>query len=90
MKTWQPVPGNLITHWAEQVDPTCPLPEYPRPQMEREEWLNLNGLWNYAVTPKDQSYFSEVEGQILVPFSIESSLSGVKRPLMPDERNNFV
>ncbi len=49
---WHPEPGHLMTRWAKDVDPAAPLPEYPRPQMVRRDWLNLNGLWDYAVTGK--------------------------------------
>jgi len=83
---WHPVPGKIQTRWAKQVDPLCPLPEYPRPQMVRDEWINLNGLWEYAVLPQDQDIPDEYQEQILVPFPIESSLSGVYKPLQPDER----
>ena len=47
---WTPVGENIRTSWAEQMDPSNPLPAYPRPQMVRADWMNLNGLWNYAVT----------------------------------------
>ena len=50
------------------------------------EWQNLNGLWEYAITPKERPDFPGAQGQILVPFPLESALSGVKRPLDPDER----
>src|SRR5262245_48908868 len=50
---WHPVEGNLMTRWARQVDPARPLPEYPRPQMVRAQWQNLNGLWQFAITNKD-------------------------------------
>lgn len=46
---WQYAGNKIKTPWAEQIDPANPLPEYPRPQMEREQWLNLNGLWDYAI-----------------------------------------
>lgn len=75
---WHPVGDNIMTPWAEQVDPENVLPEYPRPQMVRQQWLNLNGLWNYAITPCDATTF-KAEGQILVPFAVESALSGVGR-----------
>lgn len=75
---WTPAGDNIMTRWAEEVDPAAPLPEYPRPQMVRAEWQNLNGLWNYAVTLAGAETF-ESEGKILVPFAIESSLSGVGR-----------
>lgn len=75
-----------MTRWAAQVDPTAPLPEYPRPQMVRPDWQNLNGLWDYAITAKDAKPPASFEGKILVPFAIESALSGVKRSLMPEQR----
>ena len=46
---WQPKDPPMLTRWAKDIDPKAPLPEYPRPQMTRGEWRNLNGLWNYAV-----------------------------------------
>lgn len=84
--TWQPVPGQLLTRWAGEVDPACPLPEYPRPQMTRPQWVNLNGLWEYAIVPKGQTDVQKYDGQILVPFAVESALSGVKKNLAPDQR----
>ena len=81
---WAPVGENVKTAWAEQVNPSNPLPEYPRPQMVRADWMNLNGLWNYAVTPAEAESY-EVQGQILVPFALESSLSGVGRVLKKGE-----
>src|SRR5215208_1004908 len=76
---WQKVPGKISSPWSEKVNPANPLPEYPRPQMERGSWMNLNGLWNYSVTLKDAQNTSSWNGKILVPFAIESSLSGVGR-----------
>ena len=85
--TWQPVPGQIMTRWAQDVSPEAVLPEYPRPQMVRPKWLNLNSLWEYAVRPRDQEVApTQSDGQILVPFAIESALSGVKRALEPHER----
>lgn len=83
---WKPVPGHIMTEWAGKVDPNSPLPEYPRPQLVRTNWMNLNGLWDYAVTGVDDPQPTKFEGQILVPFCIESALSGVKRTFTPDER----
>ncbi|MBE0542291.1 MAG: beta galactosidase jelly roll domain-containing protein [Verrucomicrobia bacterium] len=76
---WQPAKGPLMTRWAKDVSPKNAHPEYPRPQMVRKDWQNLNGLWNYAVTAKDASQPTGWDGQILVPFPIESALSGVMK-----------
>ena len=81
---WAPVGENIRTQWAEQLDPADPLPEYPRPQMIRSAWMNLNGLWDYAVTEASAETFT-AEGQILVPFALESSLSGVGKRLNKGE-----
>ncbi|MBO5860074.1 MAG: beta-galactosidase, partial [Alistipes sp.] len=78
---WKPAGDNLKTEWGENLDPNNVLPEYPRPIMEREKWQNLNGLWNYAIRPKDEAKPAEMDGDILVPFAVESSLSGVMKPL---------
>lgn len=85
-KVWQPVEGSLMTRWAQEVDPQRVLPEYPRPQMVRDQWMNLNGLWEYAIRPINDQEVSEYDGHILVPFAIESALSGVQKPLLPDQR----
>ena len=77
--TWSIVEGDIITPWGREVNIEEVLPEYPRPQGVREQWLNLNGLWEYAVTPKGDYEPKEYQGNILVPFPIESALSGVKR-----------
>ena len=74
---WKLVGDRIKTSWAEQVNPNNVLPEYPRPIMERKEWKNLNGLWEYAVITKGMHMPEQFEGEILVPFAIESSLSGV-------------
>jgi hypothetical protein len=76
---WKPVPGHIATRWAKDVSPANCHPEYPRPQMRRREWQSLNGLWDYAVTPIDAPRPDAWDGKILVPFPIESSLSGVGR-----------
>ena len=73
-----------MTPWADKVDPNNPLPEYPRPQLARDQWVNLNGLWDYAVTKRDDPQPPAFEGKILVPFCIESALSGVKRKFLPE------
>lgn len=83
---WKPVSGHIMTRWAAEVDPAKPLPEYPRPQMTRAEWLSLNGLWDYSISSKEAAARPAAEGQILVPFPLESALSGVKKPLKVDQQ----
>ena len=78
---WKPAGDKIKTAWAQNIDVHHILPEYPRPIMERPDWQNLNGLWNYAVLPVGQAVPKTYEGQILVPFGIESSLSGVGKTL---------
>ncbi len=70
-----------MTRWASDVSPTNSHPEYPRPQLARPEWENLNGLWDYAVRPLASGPPENYDGKILVPFPIESALSGVMKPL---------
>ncbi|MDR3309478.1 MAG: beta-galactosidase [Tannerella sp.] len=76
---WSPQGDKIKTQWAEQVNPQNVLPEYPRPLIERSQWSNLNGLWDYAVTERGAVEPAAFEGQILVPFAVESSLSGVMK-----------
>src|ERR1035441_826322 len=83
--SWQPVAGPLKTRWAKDVSPENAHPEYPRPQMVRQDWLNLNGLWDFAITSKDAKR-ATFQTQILVPFPVESALSGVMRPVSENER----
>lgn len=81
---WQPQGDRIRTSWAEQVNPSNVLPEYPRPIMERSAWMNLNGLWDYAIRPTGQVLADSYDGQILVPFCIESCLSGVQKQVGRD------
>ena len=74
---WKPAGDKIKTPWGEQLNPKNLLPEYPRPIMERHEWKNLNGSWNYAITKKGEAAPGNYQGEILVPFAVESSLSGV-------------
>ena len=84
---WQIAGDKITTPWSEQVDASkTPLPEYPRPQMVRENWLNLNGLWDYAIQPKANARPSSFEGKILVPFAVESALSGVGKMVGKDNK----
>lgn len=80
---WAPAGNDIKTKWADQVNPAAPLPEYPRPQMVRQGWMNLNGLWDYAILPSGENY-SKADGKILVPFAVESSLSGVGKEVGPE------
>lgn len=81
---WQPAGDRIGTEWGEKLDPQNVLPEYPRPQMTRTQvqdgWQNLNGLWTYAILPMGETP-EKYDGQILVPFAVESSLSGVGKRL---------
>ncbi len=86
MGNWQPTPGNIMTRWTKSVTPENAWLEYPRPQMRRPDWVNLNGLWKYAIVSKEQNYRFSFDNEILVPYPIESALSGVKHALQPDER----
>ncbi|RNC64129.1 glycoside hydrolase family 2 protein [Proteiniphilum sp. X52] len=81
---WQPAGDKIKTRWATQIDVDNVLPEYPRPIMERGEWQNLNGLWNYAILPVGKQKPTHFDGQILVPFAVESSLSGVQKRVGSD------
>jgi len=76
---WKPAGDKMKTEWANQIDPNRVWPEYPRPLMERNDWLNLNGLWNYAILSIGHIEPSLFDGKILVPFAVESSLSGVQK-----------
>lgn len=84
-KGWQPAEGPLTTPWTKDVTPDKVWPEYPRPQMVRDSWENLNGLWDYAIVAKDAQTPTAWDGEILVPFCAESALSGVKKAVLPDQ-----
>lgn len=83
---WEPAESRLNTPWTKDVSPDKVLPEYPRPQMVRTDWTNLNGLWSYAIRPAEEGEPAEWDGEILVPFAVESALSGVKKAVQPNER----
>jgi len=76
---WKPAAGPLVTRWAKQLSPDNVHPEYPRPQMVRQRWQNLNGLWQLAIAGPDEAMpvGKDLEKHILVPFPVESALSGV-------------
>ncbi|WP_240348452.1 glycoside hydrolase family 2 protein [Longitalea arenae] len=82
---WKPAGDRIMTSWAAKIDPQQPLPEYPRPQMVRNTWLNLNGQWQYSALPaSEQNIPTAYAGKILVPFAIESALSGVGKTVGKD------
>ena len=78
--------NKLNTIWTDKVNKSCPLSEYPRPQFERKTWLCLNGQYDYAITDANASMPKEYDGKITVPFSVETELSGVQKPLLPSQR----
>lgn len=83
---WKMQPVNIQTRWAKNVHPENALQDYPRPQLLRANWQNLNGLWLYAITDIGASAPTEYNGTILVPFPLESALSGVQKVLQPNQR----
>lgn len=85
---WKPIGNRIKTKWANKVNPNEVLPEYPRPIMERKDWKNLNGIWKYAIIQKGDRVPDKFDGEILVPFAIESSLSGVCKRI--DEKQELV
>jgi len=84
---WKPAGDKIKTKWTDSLDPKNILSEYPRPIMERCDWLNLNGLWFYAILPVGGNEPVQFDGKILVPFAIESSLSGVQKSV--DEKHEL-
>lgn len=84
----RPAGGELVTRWGRTVTADNAWPEYPRPQQVRSRWLNLNGQWNYALQPRTETSLrpERFDGQILVPFPVESHLSGVRRSVGADQR----
>ena len=78
---WCPAGNKIKTKWGKNLDPKNVWQEYPRPQLERKQWLNLNGIWSYSITDVNSQKPDNFDGEILVPFSIESSLSGVMKSL---------
>ncbi|HEY1186217.1 MAG TPA: glycoside hydrolase family 2 TIM barrel-domain containing protein [Gemmata sp.] len=82
---WKPAPAPLMTKWGKKVTPENAWREYPRPQLVRKDWQNLNGLWDYAITKKDAPAPETWDGKILVPFCTESALSGVGKRVTKDQ-----
>ena len=85
--SWEMVKGDMVTRWAQDVSPSNALPEYPRPTLRRKQWKNLNGLWEFAIRPAEEKQEpEEFDGHILVPFSVASALSGVKKTVVETDR----
>jgi beta-galactosidase/beta-glucuronidase len=85
-QTWKPIEGKIMTEWAEKVDPAKTHPDHPRPQLVRETWLSLNGLWDYAIVGVNENQPANFSGEILVPFAVESALSGVGKSVGKDNK----
>jgi hypothetical protein len=86
MAAWTPKPSPMTTPWTNQVPVDNPLPEYPRPQLTRPDWANLNGIWNFAVTGANAGQPSSFTEQIRVPFPAESALSGIQRKVTQNDK----
>ena len=84
-QSWSPVGNHIKTKFANKVNPLNPLPEYPRPTLIRGAWQNLNGLWDYAITGITDKEPAAYQGKILVPFPLESSMSGVMKAFTPTD-----
>ncbi|MCH2367561.1 MAG: beta-galactosidase, partial [Planctomycetes bacterium] len=83
---WKPAGAKLMTRWGKTVSPAKVHQEYPRPQLVRGDWVNLNGLWDYAIRPAAAESPKQADGKILVPFPVESALSGVGRMVGKEKR----
>ncbi|MBR2876304.1 MAG: glycoside hydrolase family 2 [Clostridia bacterium] len=75
---------RLLTRWGKNLNKNCPLNDYPRPQLKRDSFINLNGIWNYAINEENKK-FGGFHGEIVVPFSPESILSGVEKAVKPND-----
>jgi hypothetical protein len=83
-QAWRPTPDSMLTEWGAKLTPETAWQEYPGPALARNAWSNLNGLWKCQVTPKSSAAApTEWAEDILVPFAIESALSGVKKRITP-------
>ena len=85
-QSWKALEGKVMSQWAKTVNPENAWQEYPRPQFERAQWKNLNGLWDYAILKTNQIQPKRYQGKILVPFSFESPLSGIGKKISPEDK----
>ncbi|MET8116339.1 AbfB domain-containing protein [Streptomyces prasinus] len=85
-RAWTPKPAPMTTPWTDRVPVDTPLPEYPRPQLTRPDWANLNGIWDFAVTSADAGRPASFPQQIRVPFVAESALSGIQRRITQNDK----
>lgn len=85
-QSWKALEGKVMSKWAKTVNPENAWQEYPRPQFERTQWKNLNGLWDYAILKTNQIQPKRYQGKILVPFSFESPLSGIGKKISPEDK----
>ncbi|MFF5565737.1 AbfB domain-containing protein [Streptomyces sp. NPDC012623] len=83
---WVPEPAPMTTPWTGQVPVDRPLPEYPRPQLTRPDWANLNGIWDFAITSRDAAQPAVFDERIRVPFAPESALSGIQRKITENDK----
>ncbi len=83
---WKVPADAMITPFGKKVTPENAWQEYPRPQLERSDWINLNGLWDYSLLKVSEKHPSKYQGKILVPFAVESALSGVRKSVKDDDR----
>jgi hypothetical protein len=86
---WKPVEGQLMTTWGSSVTPDNVLQEYPRPQMVRKNWVNLNGLWDFCISNNGSKDSMSLSRKILVPFCVESALSGIKETVRPFQQMTY-
>jgi len=83
---WRPAENTLTTPWTKDVSPANAHPQHPEPQLVRDTWSNLNGMWDYAIRGQDEPRPEAFDGKILVPYPVESALSGVKKAVRPEDR----
>ena len=87
---WNPVAGNIMTKWAADLTPENVWQEYPRPQMVRKDWLSLNGLWDFAISTEITDQPTKLYNRkILVPFCVESALSGIKETVRGNQQLHY-